>query len=136
MIFKLGVPVRNSGETQKKKFGIIQIIIFFAIGIYGGFIQAGVGFFLLAGLVLGSGYDLSKANAIKNLVVFIYTPFALTVYIINGQVDYLYGFILTIGSVIGAYTASMMAIKKGVQLIRYILIFALTASALKLFGLF
>ena len=38
----------------------VQYIIFFFIGIYGGFIQAGVGFFLLTGLVLGCGHDLVK----------------------------------------------------------------------------
>ena len=31
------------------------MITFFGIGVYGGFIQAGVGIFLLAGLVLSAG---------------------------------------------------------------------------------
>jgi uncharacterized protein len=123
-------------EAKEKKFGLLQIVIFFLIGVYGGFIQAGVGLFLLAGLVLGCGFELVKANAIKNFIVLFYTPFALAVFIINGQVDYLYGFILTIGNVIGAYSASMLAIQKGAVFVRYFLIVALIASSLKLFGLF
>ena len=54
-----------------------RIIIFFFIGVYGGFIQAGVGFFLLAGLVLGVGADLLKANALKVFIVLVYTGVAL-----------------------------------------------------------
>ena len=68
-----------------------QLLIFFAVGFYGGFIQVGVGYFLLMSLVLGIGYDLVKANAVKNLIVFLYAIFALLVFIINGQVNYLYG---------------------------------------------
>jgi len=40
----------------------LQVIVFFLVGIYGGFIQAGVGFFLIASLVLGSGFELVKAT--------------------------------------------------------------------------
>ncbi len=47
-----------------------QFAIFFVVGFYGGFIQVGVGYFLLMALVLGIGYDLVKANAVKNLIVF------------------------------------------------------------------
>jgi len=54
----------------------------------------------------------------------------------NGQMDYLYGFVLTIGNVIGAYIASLLAIQKGAAFVRYFLIIALIASSLKLFGLF
>jgi len=81
----------------------LQIIIFFVIGIYGGFIQAGVGFFLLTGLVLGVGIDLVKANAIKVFIVLLYTPFALLVFIYNRQVDYKLGLILAAGNMIGAF---------------------------------
>ena len=89
-----------------------QLIIFFIVGFYGGFIQVGVGYFLLMSLVLGVGYDLVKANAVKNLIVFFYAIFALLVFIISGQVNYLYGLILSIGSVIGALIASYLAVKK------------------------
>ena len=123
-------------ETKKKKFGIFQVLIFILIGIYGGFIQAGVGLFLLAGLVLGCGFELVKANAIKNFIVFLYTPFALTVFILSGEINYLFGFILTVGNVIGAYVASIMAIQKGAVFVRYFLIIALIASSFKLFNIF
>jgi len=114
----------------------IQVIIFFFAGIYGGFIQAGVGFFLLAGLVLGSGYELVKANAIKVLINLLFTPFALTIFIIHHQVDYKLAFILAAGNMVGAFVSARMAVRWGARLVRYFLIIALALSSLKLLGVF
>lgn len=120
----------------KSKPGILKMIIFFFIGMYGGFIQAGVGFFLLAGLVLGAGYDLVRANALKVFIVLLYTPIALIVFIYNDQVDFVAGLILAVGNMIGAFVASRMAVKKGSKFIRIILLLTLIFTAAKLFGLF
>ena len=110
----------------------LNFVLFFFIGVYGGFVQAGVGFFLLAGLVMGAGLDLVKANAIKNLLVFLYTPFALTIYIIGNQVDYKAGLILSIGSVTGAWLGTRTALSRGPVFIRYVLLAALLVSAVQL----
>ena len=113
-----------------------QIIIFFVIGIYGGFIQAGVGFFLLAGLVLGMGHELVKANALKVFIVFLYTPFALAIFILNDQVDYKLGLILAIGNMLGAFVGARVAVKWGAKAVRYFLIIAMAFASLKLLGVF
>ena len=110
----------------------VNIIIFFAIGLYGGFIQAGVGFFLLSGLVLSAGYNLVKANAIKLLIILFYTPFTIIIFAINNQIDYKLGLILGIGNVIGAYFAARMSVKKGNKFVRYFLIVAVVIAAVKL----
>jgi uncharacterized membrane protein YfcA len=127
---------KPSAEKIKTRPSFIQIIILFAIGIYGGFIQAGVGVFLLAGLVLGAGFDLIKANAVKLLIVTVYTFFALAVFMIDGMVDYKYGLILATGNVAGALIATKFAVKKGVGFVRYVLLFVILASALQIFGVF
>jgi uncharacterized membrane protein YfcA len=114
----------------------LQLIVFFLIGIYGGFIQAGVGFFLLTGLVLGSGYDLVKANAVKVLIIFLYTPLALVVFILNDQVDFLFGFVLAIGNMLGAFIAAKYAVQWGVKFVRYLLLTTVFIAALKLLGIF
>ncbi len=113
----------------------IQAPIFFIIGIYGGFVQAGVGFFLLAGLVLGCRYDLVKANAIKAFIILFFTVVALIVFIINNQVNYFIGLILAIGNMIGAYIGAKYAVKWGGEVIRYFLLIALLASSIKLLGI-
>ena len=114
----------------------MQVVIFFFIGIYGGFIQAGVGFFLLAGLVLGAGFDLVRANAIKVLIVLLYTPFALFLFLYHSQVDFKIGLFLAIGNMLGAYVASKWAIKWGNKFIWYVLLISLLGSALKFTGFF
>jgi uncharacterized membrane protein YfcA len=114
--------------------GWMQLVIFFFIGIYGGFIQAGVGIFLLAGLVLVSGYDLVRANAVKLLIVLCYTVFALIVFILNDQVRWFVGLILAIGNMLGAWIASRMAVKRGAGFVRWILIAVVAVSAVLLLG--
>jgi uncharacterized protein len=126
---------QKAGEVQAKP-GILQLVIFFMIGMYGGFIQAGVGFFLLAGLVLGAGFDLVRANAVKVLIVLLYTPFALFVFVYHAHIDLKVGVFLAAGNMIGAYIASRYAIKWGNKFIWYVLLISILGSALKLTGFF
>jgi uncharacterized protein len=96
VLFKPEVWLKGKQSGSSPRINWLTMLIFFVIGLYGGFIQAGVGFFLLGGLVMGAGFDLIKANALKNLLVFLYTPFALVVFIVNHQVDYKAGLILAL----------------------------------------
>jgi uncharacterized membrane protein YfcA len=121
----------QDGKVHAKP-NILRILIFFAIGFYGGFIQVGVGFFLLAGLVLGVGYDLLKANAIKVLIVLAYTIVALFVFIINKQVDYYLGLVLGVGSMFGAWLATHVAVKQGAKFVRWFLLVTVFAFAVKM----
>lgn len=127
-------------KGQEGKFhtrpGFWQVLIFFAIGLYGGFIQAGVGFFLLGGLVIGAGLDLIKANALKNLIVLLYTPFALAVFIWNGQVNWIAGLTLAAGNMTGAWIAANAAIKRGAGFVRIILLVMIFFAALDMLGVF
>lgn len=112
-----------------------QFLIFFVVGFYGGFIQVGIGYFLLMALMLGVGYDLVKANAVKNLIVFFYAVFALAVFIIDGKVNYFYGLLLSAGSSFGALIASWLAVKKGAPFIRIIILLSVVMTILQLTGI-
>jgi uncharacterized membrane protein YfcA len=114
----------------------VQVIVFFFVGMYGGFIQAGVGFFLLAALVMASGLDLIKANAVKVLMVFFYTPFSLVIFIINRQVDYKLGLIVAAGGILGAWIGAHMSVKWGPGVVRIILLVTLLVASAKLLGVF
>lgn len=136
VVLKPEAWVREKAGAVHPKPTVLQYIIFFFIGIYGGFIQMGVGFFLLAGLVLGCGYDVVKANAIKLLIVLIYTVFSLAIFIYNKQVDILAGLILAAGNMLGAWVGANFLVKKGAKYVRYILIAALVIVILNLFEVF
>lgn len=109
-----------------------QFLLFFAIGVYGGFIQAGVGIFLLAGLVLGAGFDLVWANGVKNLIVLLFTIFALAVFVLNDQVVWSLGLILAAGQMAGAWFAARFAVKKGAVWVRRLLIAVIVISIVQL----
>jgi len=112
-----------------------QYLIFFLIGVYGGFIQAGVGFFLLSGLVLGCGFDLVKANAVKVLIILLYTPVALGIFIFQGLLTWeytIYGLVLAAGNMAGAYVGVNIAVKWGAKFLRYMLLAAILIAAVKL----
>lgn len=119
-------------NKQKKQVKWWHYIIYFWVGMYGGFIHIGVGIFLLAALVLISGYDLVNANGIKVFVVFLYSPFVLAVFILNGQIDYLMGGIAAIGNLLGGITASHLAVKKGSNFVRFFLIIVIVGFIVKL----
>lgn len=109
-------------------------IIFYFIGLYGGFIQAGVGIFLLVGLVLGIGHDLVHANAIKALLVLSLNIFAFVVFVKNGQVDWFVGFVLAIGNILGARAAALLATKAWAQIWVYrLLLVVVVFSAFRMF---
>ncbi len=127
--------LKENPALLQRKLRWWQFAIFFAVGFYGGFIQVGVGYFLLMALVLGTGYDLVKANAVKNLIVFFYAIFALAVFVINGQVHYMYGLLLSAGSVVGALIASYFAVKKGAGFIRAVIILSIILTVLQISGL-
>ena len=132
IVFKPDIWVKGKAGLTAARPSFLQIIIFFAIGLYGGFIQAGVGFFLISGLVLGAGFDLVKTNAIKLFIVLCYTPFALAIFIINDQVDWKYGLILAVGNMLGALVASRFAVSWGPKVVRYILLVIILGASVKL----
>ena len=102
------------------------------MGVYGGFVQAGVGFLLLAGLVLVEGLGLVRGNAAKVVLVLAYTPLSLFLFARAGQVDWAAGATLGIGAMIGALIASRLAISKGAGWIRWVVIAAALAAALRM----
>lgn len=105
------------------------LVAFFFIGIYGGFVQAGVGFLIIPVMLL-AGFDLVRTNAIKIFVVLAFTIPALAVFVWHGQVDWLLGLVLAAGNASGGWVASHVAIRKGHDWIKYfvsatVLVFAL-----------
>lgn len=136
VVLKPDVWVKERAGSTLAKPTLIQYVIFFFIGIYGGFIQLGVGFILLAGLVLGCGQNLVKANAVKVFIVLIYTVFSLGIFIYHKQVDIVAGLILAAGNMAGAWLGAHFTVRGGAKYVRYVLIAALFIVILNLFGVF
>lgn len=87
----------------------ISIPVFLSIGFYGGFIQMGVGLFLLASLVLGSKYNLIDANALKIFITTFYTILATMIFWWKGLIQWESGLLLALGSTVGGWITSTYA---------------------------
>ena len=123
-------------RVHSGRLSIGQVLVFFAIGVYGGFLQAGVGIFLLAALVLGPGYDVVRANAVKVAIVLALTFAALIIFQANGQVEWGPGLVLGVGNMLGAWLGTRFAVSKGAIWVRWFVIAVVTASAAQLLGVF
>lgn len=132
MIFQSKKKQQNSVEKLYGKHLWFSIFLFFFVGIYGGFIQAGVGFIML--LILSSVNNLSlvKSNAIKVTVVLIYTISAVAIFAYNDKIDWKVGLTLAIGNSVGGWISSRWSVKKGDGLIRKFLIVMIVIMAIKL----
>jgi uncharacterized membrane protein YfcA len=130
-IYVLLSPDRWIKKSPKAKPWLLGLVFFF-VGLYGGFIQAGIGFFILTALVLWGGHDLLHANAVKVLIVLLYTIPALIVFTVNKQVDYPTGLLLGAGNMTGAWIGAHISLKKGTPWIRAILLIAILLASLKL----
>lgn len=111
---------------------LLSLILFFIIGVYAGFIQAGTGFLLILGFTYFNNLSLVKSNAIKTLVVFLLTVGAIYVFLINQQINFKYGILLAIGNAIGGWTASRWSVKKGDRTIQIFMIVMVSLMAVKL----
>jgi len=109
-------------------------VIFFVVGLWGGFAQVGVGFLFLGGLMLCSNLDLVYANAVKILVILAFTILSFLIFFASNQVALLPGLVMAVGNAAGAWTASVMSVKKGAAWVRSFLIAAALLAALKLLG--
>ncbi|MGF1718310.1 sulfite exporter TauE/SafE family protein [Photobacterium chitinilyticum] len=90
-------------------------------GFYGGFVQAGVGFVLLAALAGTLRYDLVRANALKMLCTLVFTIVALGLFVAEGLVMWVPGLILAFGTMFGANLAVKMAIKAKPETLKWFL---------------
>jgi uncharacterized membrane protein YfcA len=117
-----GTPILSPTDSNRGWWGL------FGAGLYGGFVQAGVGFILLAALAGILRYDLKRANALKMACTLAFTSVALLVFIAFDQVMWVPGLILAMGSMTGAHFAVKIAINASQNTIKWFL-FAMTIAA-------
>lgn len=118
VVFKPDLFAVQAGG-KPKKISLLPWLALFAAGIYGGFVQAGVGLLMLpvfAGLLC---YDLVRANALKLVCTFGFTAVAVAVFLIQGQVWWHIALPLAAGNVAGALLGVKLAVKVSPQLLRW-----------------
>lgn len=129
---------------QKKEKKIVSdfsidwkvVLSMIGIGFYGGFLQVGVGFVIMALLYNAFKLDLIRVNMHKVFVVFIFTIPAFLVFFLTDNINWFYGLILSAGNAIGGWIGAKMSVKKGEKIIRTVLIIAIFLMAIKLLNIF
>ncbi|MDH5590314.1 MAG: sulfite exporter TauE/SafE family protein [Gemmatimonadota bacterium] len=116
--------------TGRARWGFLAL--FFLVGVYGGFIQAGIGFVILA-VTSAAGLDLVRGNALKVTLVLTFTPLALAIFAFSGKVDWAMGLALAAGNVLGAQVGVHLVVLKGHAWIRRVVTVTIVIFALKLF---
>ncbi|MDX1661006.1 MAG: sulfite exporter TauE/SafE family protein [Gemmatimonadota bacterium] len=106
-------------------------LAFFAIGIYGGFVQAGVGFLVLAATTL-AGLDLVRGNALKVSLILVFTPIALGIFAWAGKVDPGMGAALALGNLTGGLIGVRLTVLRGHAWVKRVVTVAVIAFAILL----
>jgi len=99
-----------SEQVKNRSGSFSALLVFFLIGVYGGFLQAGVGIYLLVAFIVYTGYNVTTSNFLKVLITGAFTLPALFIFMWHGQVNWTYGITIAIGQSLGAYVATRFAI--------------------------
>jgi len=104
---------------------------FFLAGAYAGFVQAGVGYLVLA-LTSLAGLDLVRGNAVKVLVILLTTTLALLVFAWEGKVQWAPALVLASGSLLGGLVGVRLAVLKGHAWVRGVVVTTIAVFAIRL----
>lgn len=127
-------PFRSRKVEEKMSAGrqLVGAILFFFIGIYGGFVQAGIGFLVIGALSLVNNINLVKVNYIKVFVAIAYTSISVVVFALEDKVIWTTGLVLAIGHAFGGWYASRWSVKAGEVWIKRVMVVSVIAMAIKL----
>ena len=104
---------------------------FFLVGVYSGFIQAGVGFVFLA-LMSANGLDLVRGNAFKEAMILVFTGVAVVLFALSDMLDWIAGLNLAAGQFFGAKLGVHLQVLRGQAWVRNVLTVAILAFAVRL----
>ena len=122
-------PEPGTPRYTVKERPLAAVGLFFS-GVYGGFVHAGVGFMLIATLTGVLRYDLVRANALKTVCTAAFSSLALLVFALQGQVWWLPGAVIAVGSIFGAMMSVRFAIRVSQNTLKWILFVMVTVSCI------
>lgn len=135
LLLSLHKPDPNKLQDRRQWAPWLTTLVFFAVGIYGGAIQAGIGLVLIVALTR-AGIDIVTTNHIKVIVTFVYTLFVLPVFIVSGDVYWLPAIVLATGLIVGAFVGARITVAGGERVVRPVLVVSVIAMAGRLLGLY
>lgn len=109
-----------------------DVLFGLGIGFYDGFMGPGTGTFFTMALMLGLGFNLTKATATTKVLNFATNVGALLVFLLVGKIWFLAGLVMGLGQWIGARTGSKMVMRHGTKFIRPIFLSVVLLIAVRI----
>lgn len=122
---------RPDASAKAKNLALGHVLMVGA-GVWGGFIQIGVGFLMMPILYRVMGLDLVRVNMHKVFIALIFTAVALFVFASEVPIAWDAGIALAAGNALGGWMGAHATIKKGEKFIKRAMIAVLAAMAVKL----
>ncbi len=136
IILSMFLPQKKGSASGKNKITFATAASMFGIGFYGGFIQVGVGFLIMASLKYLMKLNLVLVNMHKVFIVLVYTIPALVIFILTNNVNWFLGLSLAAGNALGGWWGAKISVKRGEGFIKVVLVIAILIMALKLLNVF
>lgn len=125
----------NQGPVDERMtwpYQLASIFGFFLLGIYGGFIQAGIGFLVIAMVSRIHGISLVRTNYIKVFAAILYTGVAVATFTMAGKIIWKTGLVLAIGQAAGAWFGSRWSVGAGDVWIKRLLVLTVSMLVIRL----
>ena len=110
----------------------ISFIVYFLIGLYGGFIQAGMGFMIILAGSIVNRLNLTESNSIKALIVLVLTLPTLYMFAAKGFVNWEAGTAIAIGTATGSWLTSRWSVHANEKYLRVFIASIVVLLAIKL----
>ncbi len=133
MIFRPHERFRRDKVKTGNQQSVLLFLVFMLVGFYGGFIQAGVGFLIIAFLtLLTRNIKLADMHSIKTVVTTLYLLFSTVIFIVNGHVNWGYAIVLAAGSGIGGWFGSSFAMRISERKLQIFIIIIISLLSIRL----
>lgn len=130
---RYGMSRRDTGASDlSMKRRVAGAVAFFFIGVYGGFIQAGIGFLIIGILTTIHGFNLVETNSHKVFIIGVNALFAFLVFVFNSMVCWPIGLALAAGNGLGGWIGSHLAVTRGERFIKLALAVCVIGMVVKL----
>ncbi|MGL6567132.1 TSUP family transporter [Aeromonas dhakensis] len=126
-------PRVSDAESQRRLTPMaFALLVGGGVGFYDGFFGPGTGSFFAIGFVALAGFGMARATAHTKLLNFTSNIASLLFFTLGGKVVWSVGLCMALGQFIGARMGSKLVLKKGVKLIKPLLVTVSLLMSVKL----
>lgn len=132
LYFLLSPTISDEHRTPRVSPLLFSLTIGFGVGFYDGFFGPGAGSFFAIGFVGLLGFGLTRATAHTKILNLTSNLASLSFFIISGHVVWSIGLTMGLGQMIGARFGARLVVKRGVRLIRPMIVLVCILISTKL----